>query len=320
MTLTQLRALVEVAATGSVRRAASQLVVSQPAVSAAVAALQRDLGVALVAREGRGLVLTPAGRVFADYARQVLGLLEEGRAAAAGQLYPERGRVRLAAVTTAGEHVLPLFLAAFRASCPQAEVALEVGNRSRVWELLGYREVDLVIGGRPPAGDRFRTLATRPNPLVVVAPRGDQPGPEDDVVRDVDVVELAAQVWLLREPGSGTRSTAEELFEELGISPPTLTLGSNGAVRESVRAGLGVTLISRDAVARELGAGALEEWHMPGLPLRRAWHVVGRAGEALPPTAALFLAGLASPGGTGGECFDLANGTGAAGAPVTGRC
>jgi DNA-binding transcriptional LysR family regulator len=315
MTLTQLRALVEVAATGSVRQAASQLVVSQPAVSAAVTALQRDLGVALIAREGRGMVLTPAGRVFAGYARQILGLLEEGRAAAAGQLHPERGRVRLAAVTTAGEHVLPLFLAAFRASWPQAEVVLEVGNRSRVWELLRYREVDLVIGGRPPAGGRFRTLATRPNPLVVVAPWGAQPGPDDGVrdgpddgVRDVGVAELAAQVWLLRESGSGTRSTAEELFEELGISPPTLTLGSNGAVRESVRAGLGVTLISRDAVARELEGRALEEWRCPGLPLRRAWHVVGRAGEDLPPTAGLFLAGLASPGGNaGGACFDLAD-------------
>jgi len=306
VTLTQLRALIEVAATGSVRQAASQLMVSQPAVSAAVAALQRDLGVALVAREGRGLVLTPAGRVFASYARQILGLLEEGRAAAAGQLHPERGRVRLAAVTTVGEHVLPRFLAAFRASWPQAEVVLEVCNRSRVWELLGYREVDLVIGGRPPAGDHFRTLATRPNRLVVVAPVRGQPGPDMDGVRQVGTAELAAQVWLLREPGSGTRSIAEELFEELGISPPTLTLGSNGAVRESVRAGLGVTLISRDAVARELGDRALEEWHAPGLPLRRAWHVVGRAGEALPPTAGLFLAGLASPSGAGGECFDLA--------------
>jgi DNA-binding transcriptional LysR family regulator len=111
-----------------------------------VAALQRDLGVPLVAREGRGLELTPAGRVFAGYARQVLGLLDEARVAAAGQLSPERGRVRLAAVTTAGEHVLPPYLAAFRTRCPEAEVTLEVGNRSRVWELLGYREVDLVIG------------------------------------------------------------------------------------------------------------------------------------------------------------------------------
>lgn len=314
MTLTQLRAFMEVAATGSVHEAAARLMVSQPAVSAAVASLQRHLGVALVVREGRGLKLTPAGRVFAGYARQALGLLEEGRAAAAGQLHPERGRVRLAAVTTAGEHVLPPFLAAFRARYPQAEVALEVGNRARVWELLSYREVDLVIGGRPPASRQFTTLATRANLLVIVAaPTGDlhrassvgrhqerreppmRQGPGEPPTRDVAVEELAAQAWLMREPGSGTRGTAEELFEDLGISPPTLTLGSNGAIRESVRVGLGITLISRDAVARELERGTLEEWCAPGLPLPREWHVASWAGEDLPPTAALFLSTLITP-------------------------
>lgn len=295
MTLSQLRAFVTVAGTGSVRQAAARLVVSQPAVSAAVSALQADLGVPLVAREGRGLVLTPAGRVFARYARQVLGLVEEARVAAAGQLDPEHGRVRLAAVTTAGEHVLPAFLAAFRARYPEAEVVLEVGNRNRVWELLGFREVDLAIGGRPPANGRFTTLATRANPLVIVAPTGrSRDGEPADAVspRQVSVAELASEVWLVREPGSGTRSTAEELFEALGIAPPTLTLGSNGAIRESVRAGLGITLISRDAVARELDRGALEEWRCQTVPLQRQWHAVGLAGEDLTPTAALFLAGL----------------------------
>jgi LysR family transcriptional regulator, low CO2-responsive transcriptional regulator len=296
VTLTQLRAFVEVATTGSVHQAAAELMVSQSAVSAAVAALQRDLGVPLVTRDGRGLELTPAGQVFANYARRVLGLLEEGKAAAAGQLHPERGRVRLAAVTTAGEHVLPPFLVTFRARYPEAEVALEVGNRSRVWELLGYREVDLVIGGRPPGSRRFTTLATRPNLLVVVAaPQAPRARHDEVAIREVAVEELAAQAWLMREPGSGTRSTAEELLDDLGISPPTLTLGSNGAIRESVRAGLGVTLISRDAVDRELARGTLEEWRCPGLPLNRAWHVVGRAGEDLPPTTALFLANLATP-------------------------
>ncbi|MGH8897598.1 MAG: LysR substrate-binding domain-containing protein [Egibacteraceae bacterium] len=65
---------------------------------------------------------------------------------------------------------------------------------------------------------------------------------------------------------SGTRSTVEELFEAFGISPPALTFGSNGAIRESVRAEFGVTLISRGAVVRELRRGALEEWRCPGLP------------------------------------------------------
>jgi DNA-binding transcriptional LysR family regulator len=108
--------------------------------------------------------------------------------------------------------------------------------------------------------------------------------------RNVTLEELARQVVLLREPGSGTRSTADELFDELGVSPAaTVTVGSNGAIRESVQVGLGITLISRDAVAGELEQGMLEEWRAPTLPRHRNWHMVARAGDELPATAGLFL-------------------------------
>ncbi len=297
MTFNQLRTFVAVVDAGSVSDAAADLMVSPPAVSAALAALQGELNVALVARVGRGLAITPAGRVFDSYARRVLQMVDEGVAATRDALDPESGRVRLAAVTTAGEHVLPRFLASFRARHPHAEVSLEVGNRERLWQMLGEREVDLAIGGRPPRGDRFVSRATRPNVLVLVAAASAEP--HENGVREVDVEELARQVLLLREPGSGTRSTALELYEELGITPAaTLTLGSNGALRESVQVGLGITLISRDAVARELEEGTLEEWRCPTLPRHRAWHLVSRAGEDLAATAELFLSHVAAdPGG-----------------------
>ena len=89
MTLTQLRAFVAVATTGPVRAAAERRLVSQPAVSAAVTARQRGLEVPLVTRQGRGMQLTPSGRVFAGYARQLLGLLDEAKAATVGQVRPE---------------------------------------------------------------------------------------------------------------------------------------------------------------------------------------------------------------------------------------
>src|SRR4051812_6373737 len=300
MTFNQLRTFVEVATAGSVIEAARNLVVSPPAVSAAVGAIEKELGISLVERAGRGLVVTPAGVVFARYARQVLALLETGKAATAEALDPERGQVRLAAVTTAGEHVVPRFLASFRARHPEAGVSLEVGNRNRVWDALESHEADLVIGGRPPGGGRFVTLATRPNVLVLVAAGNGNPR-----VRDVDLETLARSVVLVREEGSGTRSTAEELFDELGVDPRTLTLGSNGAIRESVQVGLGITLISRDAVARELDEGAMEEWRCADLPRQRAWHVVARANEHLPATAGLFLTHLV---GAGQDGFTLVRG------------
>lgn len=290
LTLGQLRTFLAVASTGSVRAAAEQLVVTQPAVSSALAAVRKQVGVPLVARDGRGLRLTPAGEALAERARAALAMLDEAVAAARGAADPHRGRLRLASATTAGEHLAPPLLASFLAAHPEVTVSLEVGNRRRVADLLAHHEVDLAIGGRPPTG--AETLATKPNRLVVVAAAGARRAGQ----RAVRLDRLASATWLLREPGSGTRATAEAFLEELGISPRILTFGSNGAVVESVRIGLGITLISADAVAGALAAGGLEEWQHRGLPIERPWHLLARAGEPPAPTPQRFLAHLLESG------------------------
>ena len=280
VTLTQLRTFLAVAETGSVRAAAERLVVTESAVSSCVAALQKDLELALVAKNGRGLRLTDAGEVYAGYVRGVLGLLDEGRSAAAGEA--GGGVLRVAAVTTAGEQLLPGLLAGFRRRYPRIGIHLEVGNRERALRLADDHHVDLVLGGRPPQGPgrpRMVAHAVRPNELVMVGPLS---------LSARSAADLAAQTWLLREPGSGTRATTEAYLEELQIAPGTLTVGSNVAVCESVAAGLGVTLISRDAVARDIGRGVLAELPAPGTPLRRDWCLFSREGH-LPAPSRLFV-------------------------------
>jgi LysR family transcriptional regulator, low CO2-responsive transcriptional regulator len=297
VTLTQLRTFLAVAETGSVRAAAGRLVVTESAVSSCLAALQRDLKLALVAKNGRGLRLTGAGEVYAGYVRGVLGLLDEARAAAAGEA--GGGVLRMAAATTAGEQLLPALLASFRRRYPRVGLHLEVGNRERALRLAGDHQVDLVLGGRPPQGPGWPKMiahAVRPNPLVVVCPPGLRAelleqlavaGPADldhPATRPRLAAWLARQTWLLREPGSGTRATTEAFLEELQITPGTLTVGSNVAVCESVTAGLGVTLISRDAVARELSLGVLVELPAPAAPVRRDWCLVSREGRLAAPS------------------------------------
>lgn len=284
VTQARLRAFVTVAATGSIRAAAAELMVTESAVSVAVAALGRELGVALVQRDGRGLRLTPAGEIYVGYARRILGLLAEGGAAVSGDLDPGRGRLRLAAVTTAGEHLLPALLVSFRRRWPAVELALEVCPSARLWQLVDMHEVDLVLAGRPPAGVAATVLAQRPNQLVVVG-----------------APELAVETrpwntpWLLREPGSGTRATAESYLTSQEADPPRLVLGSNGAVVAGAVAGLGRTLISRDAVAAQLATGQLVVVPMPGTPMRRPWHAV--SGSTPTGTARLFVDHLlAAPG------------------------
>ena len=282
----RLRAFVTVAETGSVRAAALRLVVTESAVSAAVSALTRDVGTPLLQRQGRGLRLTEPGHTYAGYARTILGLHAEALAAARGDADPSRGTVRLAAVTTAGEHVLPVVLASFRAEHPGIELGLDVGTREHVWGLLAAHEADLVIAGRPPAALKATVRAIRPNHLVVVGT------PEVALTRPFDPERAT---WLMREEGSGTRETCETLLATLDVEPPTLTLGSNGAVVAGAAAGLGVTLVSRDAVRALLATGELAEIPVPQTPMRRPWHAVTYP-RATASTEVLVAHLLAQPG------------------------
>jgi LysR family transcriptional regulator, low CO2-responsive transcriptional regulator len=293
MTLNQLRSFLAVADSGSVRAAAEELVVTQAAVSASIAALQKSLGVALVTPDGRGLRLTDAGALYARYARRILGLLDEAGRAAVSAADPERGELRVAAVTTAAEQIVPPILGGFRRRHPQTGVRLEAGNRDRVRALLDRYQVDLVLGGRPEPGWDVVVHGVRAHELVVVA------APELAGAAEgagALLPWLARQTWLLREPGSGTRASTDALLADLDISPLTLMVGSNVAIRESAQVGLGVTLLSRDAVAAELAAGKLAEIPVPGTPLHRDWYLVAHPGR-LPPAAARLVAHALRAGG-----------------------
>jgi LysR family transcriptional regulator, low CO2-responsive transcriptional regulator len=286
ITLTQIRAFLAVKNVGSVHGAASQLLVSQPSVSAAVASLGRELGVVLFERHGRGVRLTESGEAFAPYAAEVLGLLEQGRSAAQEAAHPEASKVRLAAVNTAGEYLVPPLIRAYRQVHPGISILLEVGNRATVFERLQSRHADIGIGGRPPG----RGLLGYPlvaNELVVVG-RNSR-------------ADLARTPWLLREDGSGTRLATERLLADLDFgssesgSPELLTLGSNGAIKQGLVFGLGVTLISRFAVAAELRSGLLGEIDVPGTPLNRPWHVLYPQSRVTRPGVRAFGEFLRSP-------------------------
>jgi len=297
MTLNQLRSFLAVADSGSVRAAAEDLVVTQAAVSASIAALQKSLGVALVTPDGRGLRLTDAGASYARYARRILGLLDEAGRAAAAAADPERGELRIAAVTTAAEQIVPGILGGFRRRHPQTGVRLEAGNRDRVRSLLDRHQVDLVLTGRPEPGWDVVVHAVRAHELVVVAApelsaaarTGDGAGAAAGAESSWLLPWLARQTWLLREPGSGTRASTDALLADLDISPLTLMVASNVAIRESAQVGLGVTLLSRDAVAAELAEGKLAEIPVPGTPLHRDWYLIARPGP-LPPAATRLVA------------------------------
>jgi len=286
LSIYQLRVFVEVARLGSVQATADALVVSQPAVSAALGSLQRELGVKLTERDGRKIRLTEAGKSFERHARRIFALLDEGRQHALEIAQRSAGRLRIAAVTTAAEHLVPELLQSFREQEPDVGVELDVGNHEHVWDRLTHWAVDVVLAGRPPAEQPLYTLATRAHELIVIAPPGDG-----------DATSLGSATWLVREPGSGTRAVTEECFASLGIDPPRLSIASNGAIGACVRAGLGYSLVSRDAVVDDLRAGHIRQVATPLTPLNRQWHLVAARDRDLPETVGRFVTFAIERGG-----------------------
>ena len=293
VTLTQLTAFLTVVRRGSVTAAAEELVVTQPSVSAAVSALERELGVELTERSGRALRPTAAGAAYVPYATDVLGLLAKGARAAREAAEQEPRTLRLSAVTTAGEYLVPQLIQAFREQRPDLEVSLDVGNRERVFARVLDHTVDVAVTGRVPEDGRIVGVDFADNEFVLVTAPGDPLAKR----RWVAVEELASRPWLLREQGSGTRALCEEFLASRGIEPKLLTLGSNGAIKQAARAGLGLALQSRAAVELELQLGLLATISpRGGLPARR-WYVVRPATGPEREDVLAFMAFCRSPAG-----------------------
>jgi LysR family transcriptional regulator, low CO2-responsive transcriptional regulator len=285
ITVTQLNAFLAVVRGGSVTAAADQLIVTQPSVSSALAALGRELGCELFERSGRGIRLSDAGRAFVPYAADIIGLLESGRQAAREAAAVAARRLQIAAVTTAAESFVPPLMRAFADEHPEIELALHVGNREDILERVRSHLVDVAISGKPPSEERLIAEPMSPNEIACIT------SPEDPAAGGgpIDAIDLRGRVWLLREQGSGTRVLNEQFLAERGLTPQTLTLGSNGAIKQAVRAGLGVSLLSRAAVEAELQSHWLAEIPLRDGPPTRPWFLLRAAAGPARPTVELFV-------------------------------
>jgi DNA-binding transcriptional LysR family regulator len=286
MTVTQLRTLLAVVREGSVTAAADELVVTQPSVSSALAALARELGCELFERSGRGIRLTASGAAFAPYAADVIGLLDRGRQAAQEAADAAAHELQIIAVTTAAESFVPPLMRLFADQHPEIELTLAVGNRHEVLERVLNHSVDVAILGKPPADDRLVAARLTDNEIVCIT------APDDPAVGlgRQEAAELAGRRWLLREAGSGTRTLNEQFLTDRGLDPSTLTLGSNGAIKQAARAGLGVSLVSRAAVEGELASGWLGELKLKDGPAKRSWFVLRAAVGPVRAPVEMFIA------------------------------
>ena len=288
MTLEQIRIFVAVAEAEHVTRAARALGIAQSAASTAIAALESHHGVKLFHRIGRGIELTTSGRALLAEARAVLDRVASADRAMAQLAAFERGVLSLMASQTVANYWLPRHLAAFRLANPDALIELAIGNTSQVARAVreGAAELGFVEG----AVEDATLAATRvaEDRLVLVV------GPEHPWAGRTQVGpgELTATSWVLREPGSGTRSVFEAALARLGVPSGTLSvaleLPSNEAVRAAVEAGAGAAVMSATVAAPSLEAELLQ---LVGLELpERAFSVLRRKDRSRSSAAKALLA------------------------------
>jgi DNA-binding transcriptional LysR family regulator len=284
MTLEQLRIFVAVAERQHVTRAAEALNLTQSAVSSAVTALETRHAVVLFDRVGRNIVLNQAGKAFLPQAREILAKVASAEAALDDIAGLSRGTLSIQASQTISSYWLPPRLAAFHRLYPGIEIEIAIGNTAQVAKAVtdGFAELGFVEGeiDNPALS---RSVVDHDRLALVVCP--DHPWTKQPPVR---ADQFDQSPWVLREPGSGTRSTFEAVLDAAGLGVAGLdvafVLPGNEAVRTAVETGAGATVISRSAAASGLASGALVEipFEFPARPfflLRHVQRYRSRAGQ-----------------------------------------
>lgn len=282
--LRQLRVFEAAAALKSFSRAAESLHMTQPGVSMHIKELESSVGLPLFERLGKKVFITEAGQELLVRAREIIRSLKDADEAFDSLRGLRRGRIHISVVSTA-KYFAPRLLAQFNQAHPQLEIRLAVNNRNRVIEQLGSNEVDLAIMGRAPDSLDAVAEAFAQNPHVIIA------SPEHPLAARKRIAEsvIAAETFIVREPGSGTRLAMQEFFADRRLQFNVgMEMASNETIKQAVMAGMGVSFISRHTIELELQTGRLVALEVRGMPVIRHWYVAHLAGKRLSPTAAAF--------------------------------
>lgn len=246
---------------------------TQSAVSQHVKNLELDLGTTLIDRSNRREIrLTESGRLAYEYARRILQIEEEMRHRIDDITHVVRGTLRIGASYTVGEYILPRILTEFRDLYPEIEHQVEIYNTPMVVQALAERRLDvgLVESTVTQKPSLHVEMLTEDELLLIVPARHRIASMEH-----VDASELDNETWIVREQGSGTREFTDALFETLGINPNrVIAFSSTHAIKEAVRAGLGIALISSWAIETERTPHSPAMLRLRGISLSRPLSVV----------------------------------------------
>lgn len=284
-TLHQLKVFEAVVRHGSCSRAAKELFVSQPTVSMQIGQLSKSLGVPLFEKIGKRLCLTDAGRELLETSREIFDSIAQFETKIASLKVLEQGKLRLATITT-GKYVIPRTLGRFCQLYPGIDVSLEVTNQNAIVERMASNLDELYVMTQLPEHLDVSYQPFLEDSLVVVASI-DHPLA---TAKNIPIQKIASEPFIMREPGSGTRRAVQKLFidHKIGVKVK-LELGSNEAVKQAIAGGLGISILSRQALNSKFATSELTILDVEHFPLKCNWYIVHLASKQLSAIAQTYL-------------------------------
>jgi DNA-binding transcriptional LysR family regulator len=290
----QLEIFVKVAELGSFSKAAGALFLTQPTVSEHIRGLEEELGVRLLDRLGRGAAPTKAGQLLLGYARRILELHREARQALDQFQGRMSGELVVAASTIPGEYVLPALIGRFKEKYPDIAISLLIGDTQRVVEWVLEGRAELAVAGAQIDHRALEYRELMPDELVLVVSAAHPWHGK----KTATLEEVRAEPLIVRERGSGSRHALERALAEVGLDLSDFRvvgeMGSTQAIKQGVKAGVGISLISKRAVAEECQHGILHCVKVKDLRFSRAFYLVTSTTRTRSPLAEAFRAFLIS--------------------------
>ncbi len=280
----------------SFTRAAEAVLLTQPTVSEHVRSLEQELGQKLLDRLGRVVEPTPVGHVFYGYAKKILQTRQEAVEAVEQYSGSLVGRIMVGCGTIPGTYLLPELIGRFRLQYPSIKATLRISSSRIISEKVLKGELDLgVVGAKWNESGLSWTRMFHDELILAVHP--DHPWGHG---KPVSLAEVVQEPFILREPESGTRKVFFKILEDNGLKPDDLRevaeIGSTAAIKEAVKAGIGISILSQCALRDDISCGRLVAVAIKGQTLERSFYLVQRKNRELSPVASVFLEYLCENG------------------------
>ncbi|WP_458464395.1 selenium metabolism-associated LysR family transcriptional regulator [Paenibacillus sp.] len=289
MNFHQLHIFYTVAEKGSFSAAAQALHMTQPAVTMQIQSLEDYFGTKLLLRSTKKIELSEAGRTLLPHAKRSVELVRQTDEAMSAFTQMLQGRLQLGASLTIGEYVLPRMLGPFALQYPDISIVMKVMNTTQIMDDILKHQLNFGLIEAPVHHPDMIVEPVMQDELKLIVPAG------HDLAKrgKVNLEDVMNYPFVLREKGSGTRQVMEDQLQKKKIDPQDMNvvmeLGSTGAVKSAVEAGVGITMLSPSSVQHELALGLVHIVDIRGLEFKRQFYAIHLKSSLLPLSAVAFL-------------------------------